>query len=125
MGMLSAALLIGAYLTAWVAPVTYLKMFSHIRLAPISVSWALERANSDLTADTYDFCEQPVLFAWYGSFGGGPVLPDGLSVPGTTEFEEVVLFRSGIIRESTKKALAEMAVFNETVVLKCLMETES
>ena len=125
MSLLGAALLVGAYLTAWAAPVTYLKMFSHIRLAPISIPWALERANSELVAEAYDFCEHPVLFAWYGSFGGGPVLPDGQSVSDTTEFEEVVLFKSGIIYESTKKALAEMAVFNEAVLSKCLIDKES
>lgn len=123
--MLGVALLVGAYLTAMAAPLTYLKMFSHIQLAPISVSWALERANSDLTADTHDFCKQPVLFAWYGSFGGGPVLTDNLITPDTNEFEEVVLFRSGIINESTKKALAEMAIFNETILSECFVETQS
>ncbi|MEM6624897.1 MAG: hypothetical protein AAF674_21975 [Pseudomonadota bacterium] len=124
-GMLGAAFLVGAYLTAWAAPVTYLKMVSHIQIAPISISWAPERANFHSAAETYDFCEHPVLFAWYGSFGGGPVLPNGLNVPDAIEFEEVVLFRSGVIYESAKKALAEMAVFNEAVLSECLIETES
>lgn len=123
--MLGATFFASAFLTAWAAPVTYLKISSHIRLDPFSVSWALNRANSDLAAESYDFCEQPVLFAWYGSFGGGPVLPKDQSIPDMAEFEEVVLFRSGIIYERTKKALAEMAVFNEAVLSECLMDVES
>lgn len=125
MGMLGAAVLVGTYATAWAAPVTYLKMYSQVQLAPISVSWAVERANFYLATETYDFCEQPVLFAWYGSFGGGPVLPDDLSIPDTTEFEEVVLFRSGVIYENTRRALAAMAVFNETVLSECSMNPQA
>ncbi len=63
MAMLVAAIFASAYLMVWVSPVTYLKMQSQVRLAPISISWALKRANSDLEAKSYDFCKQPVLFA--------------------------------------------------------------
>lgn len=123
--MLGAAFWVGAYLMARAAPVTYLRVVSRIELAPISVSWALEQAKSDLTAGNYDSCEELVLFAWYGSFGGGPVLPDDLKVPDTVGFEEVVLFRSGTVYESTKDAVAKMAIFNETVLTECLTENQN
>ena len=114
-----------ALVIAWVSPVSYLKVQSRIGIAPISISWALDRANEDLVSGAYEACNQPVLFAWYGSFGGGPVLPDELTVPASAEFDEVVLFRSGIVRESTQTALDKMAIFNETTHTRCFAEAET
>lgn len=108
----------------WIAPVSYLKVQSRIGIAPISITWALDRANEDLASGAYEACNQPVLFAWYGSFGGGPVLPDEVTVPATAEFDEVVLLRSGIVRESTQIALVKMAVFNATTHSRCFTEIE-
>lgn len=114
-----------ALVIAWASPVSYLKVQSRIGIAPISISWALDRANEDLVSGAYEACNQPVLFAWYGSFGGGPVLPDELTVPASAEFDEVVLFRSGIVRESTQTALDKMAIFNETTYTRCFAEAET
>ncbi|MEM9434601.1 MAG: hypothetical protein AAGA12_11825 [Pseudomonadota bacterium] len=114
-----------AFAIAWTSPVSYLKVQSRMGIAPISVLWALDRANKDLVSGAYEACDQPVLFAWYGSFGGGPVLPDEKTVPATAEFDEVVLFRSGIVRERTQTALDKMAVFNDITHSRCFTEAES
>jgi hypothetical protein len=120
-----AAVWVFAFVIAWASPVAYLKIQSQIGITPISISWALQRANEDLISGAYEVCKQPVLFAWYSSFSGGPVLPEELTVPVSAEFEEVVLFSSGIVRESTHTALEKMAVFNEITHSRCLAEAES
>lgn len=125
LGLAVAFVWASAFAVAWASPVSYLKIQSRIGLAPISISWALDRANEDLASGAYEACRQPVLFAWYGSFGGGPVLPDQLAVPSSAAFEEVVLFRSGIVRESTHKALDRMAIFNEITHTRCFAEAET
>lgn len=53
------------------------------------------------------------------------MLRSELSIPDTAEFEEVVLFRSGVVNESTQMALDEMATFNEIVLSQCLLQTGS
>ena len=114
-----------SFVIAWASPVSYLKVQSQVGIAPISISWALDRANEDLVSDAYEACKPPILFAWYGSFGGGPVLQNSLTVPASAEFEEVVLFRSGIVRESTQTALDKMAIFNEITHSRCFIEAEN
>ena len=125
LGLVVAIVWALAFVIAWTSPVSYLKVQSRIGIAPISISWTLDRANEDLVSGAYKACNQPVLFAWYGSFGGGPMLPDELTVPASAEFDEVVLFRSGIIREGTQIALDKMAIFNEITHSRCFTEAES
>lgn len=49
-----------AFVMAWVSPVSYLKSQSKIGIAPVSISWALQRANEDLMSGAYENCDNPV-----------------------------------------------------------------
>ncbi|WP_299964170.1 hypothetical protein [uncultured Roseobacter sp.] len=114
-----AAILFLAFPLAWVAPVAYLKVEAFFGFGPVSMPWAISLAHDRLAAGAYDDCAAPFLFAWYGSFGGGPYVPDHLKLPPRSEFEEIILIHSGIVTESTKVVLSEMAQFNENMIHQC------
>ena len=111
-------ILLSIHLFAWIAPVAYLRAEAAIGFGPVSMPWAIERAGELLLSETYEYCTSPFLFGWHSSFGGGPHLPrDVLQIE--TEYEEIVLVRSGIIFESTKRTLDAMAEFNFKMLAEC------
>jgi len=106
-------------MVAVLLPVTYLKFHSVLGFGPMSMSWAVSQAHEGLIERAADYCNEPVLLSWHGSFGGGPVVPDGIPLPPQDAFEELVLVNSGIIYEHTKLVLDTMAKFNIELLNKC------
>ena len=81
--------------------------------------WAITRAHEGLAGGVSDYCYEPILLSWQGSFGGGPVVIDGIKLPPSEVFSELGPISSGIIRESTKLALDAMAKFNMELLSQC------
>ena len=121
-GLATACVWLIAFAIAWTSPITYLKAQSKVRLAPVSVSWVLDSLIDDVVLGYHDVCKNPVLFAWHGSFGGGPVYSAGSMALDTAEYTEIVLFRTDIIHERNQVALAKMAVFNDTTLSRCFTD---
>jgi hypothetical protein len=112
-------------MVAVLSPITYLKLHSVIGFGPIPLPWVISQAHEGLIVRTADYCREPVLLSWHRSFGGGPVVPDGIQIPLSEAFSELVLINSGIIYVRTKLVLDAMAMFNVELLSQCFGYLES
>ena len=114
-----ALIALALFALATFAPLTYLKLHSFNGFGPIPLRWVISQAHDGLIAQSAEYCRDPVLLSWYGSFGGGPVVPNSVHLPASEAFDEVTLIRSGILYERTKLALNAMAKFNTELLHQC------
>jgi len=108
-----------AYSLAVFTPATYLRIFSDVGVWPVSRSWVVDMARQQLESSPLQYCEDPFLLFWQGSFGEFDLIPDGYALPETHEYTKLVLGRTDIIREETKAALTAMLNFNSQLIARC------
>ena len=108
-----------AFLLVLFMPATYLRIFSEVGVWPVSLSWAVDMAREQLENAPLQYCEDPFLLSWEGSFGQFNLLPDGVTTPAANEYTKLVLGRADRINETTNAALTAMLNFNSQLLARC------